>query len=172
MFMGDLMRLTGSISVLGPLVVYVLIYFLEKIRFNSNAIWRTVLLAYICVIVYLTIVSKCPPGREHQLNLILFWSYERWYAEDVRWQVYMNLFLFIPFGFFVRKKFLTTLLISLAFSATIELTQYIFRLGLCELDDVFHNTLGGVIGGGYYLLISFLCSKYRKRLNIGWIHKK
>jgi glycopeptide antibiotics resistance protein len=32
------------------------------------------------------------------------------------------------------------------FSAAIEITQYFTGRGLCEFDDVFHNTLGACIG--------------------------
>lgn len=35
---------------------------------------------------------------------------------------------------------------SLAFSAGIEITQYITGRGLCEFDDVFNNTLGAFVG--------------------------
>ena len=35
---------------------------------------------------------------------------------------------------------------ALCFSATIEAAQYIFALGLCELDDVISNTLGAMVG--------------------------
>lgn len=35
---------------------------------------------------------------------------------------------------------------ALAFSVFIEATQYFTGRGLCEFDDVFHNTLGACIG--------------------------
>ncbi|MFR5118576.1 MAG: VanZ family protein [Ruminococcus sp.] len=38
------------------------------------------------------------------------------------------------------------LLMSLVFSAGIEITQYITGRGLCEFDDVFNNTLGACVG--------------------------
>ena len=34
------------------------------------------------------------------------------------------------------------------FSSVIELSQLVLKRGLCEFDDVFHNTLGCVIGYG------------------------
>ena len=43
-------------------------------------------------------------------------------------------------------KFKKVFLMSLAFSAGIEITQYITGRGLCEFDDVFNNTLGACVG--------------------------
>ena len=70
-----------------------------------------------------------------------------------------NVLLFIPFGLtlpfvYHHRPILTTILSALTFSMLIELTQYIFALGLCETDDVIMNTLGTVIGTIPYLLVS------------------
>lgn len=61
-----------------------------------------------------------------------------------------NVWLFVPFGeglyviFRKKKVWITALLLSVA----IELIQYFTGLGIAELDDLFGNTLGGVIGVG------------------------
>ena len=167
--MGNIMRLTGVISIICPLSIYIVLsllnihnrYFSDKSRINK--FWKASLVLYFLIIVYMTIIRKLPPGIERQLNLHLFWSYDRWRAADIRWQVYMNVFLFIPFGFLLRKRFVGTLLIVLAISTCIDLTQYIFRLGLCELDDIFHNTLGAMIGCGYYKILDTLWKKTKKK---------
>ena len=46
----------------------------------------------------------------------------------------------------LRRKEPTTILIAAAFSTCIEAVQFIFKLGLCETDDVIMNTLGAAIG--------------------------
>ena len=65
----------------------------------------------------------------------------------------MNIFLFIPFGFLLSYvlnfKLLHVFLTGLFLSALIESLQYVYGLGLCELDDVFNNTVGSLIGYGY-----------------------
>lgn len=43
-----------------------------------------------------------------------------------------------------KKVWIDALLLSIA----IELIQYVTGLGIAELDDLFGNTLGGVIGVG------------------------
>lgn len=66
----------------------------------------------------------------------------------------MNVFLFIPLGFFfpyaMKHSIWETVLIGVIVSIAIEALQYIFCLGLCEFDDVFHNTLGTALGYCYY----------------------
>ena len=95
-----------------------------------------------------------------QLDLTPFWSYARFDQADIRWQVYMNVFLFIPFGFMLPwcserlRRLWKAVLIAAVFSALTEAVQYVFRIGLCETDDVIHNTLGAVLGYGYWRLLS------------------
>lgn len=168
MFMGDVMRLAGAVSILGPLAVYVGLKAIFKYQNNKHIInieilWVIGLVLYTCVIVYLTIIRRLPPGENHEFDLHLFWSYESWKELDVRWQVYMNIFLFIPFGFFLRERFSATLLIALMLSTCIELSQYIFCLGLCEIDDIAHNTFGALIGCMYYKILDTFWKKVKKK---------
>lgn len=58
-----------------------------------------------------------------------------------------NILFFIPFGFlFPVKKWWKALFAGVCFSLIIEICQYVFALGLCELDDVISNSLGAMIG--------------------------
>lgn len=43
---------------------------------------------------------------------------------------------------------------ALVLSVFIELSQFIFNLGWCEVDDVISNTLGAMIGWGVIRQIS------------------
>lgn len=47
-------------------------------------------------------------------------------------------------------------MIGCACSVSIELTQYFTGRGLFEFDDIFHNTLGAVIG--YIIMKKITCS--------------
>ncbi len=90
-------------------------------------------------------------------NLDLFWSYRdmirlsgNYYFE----QIVLNILLFVPFGFllvFLLKRLGSIKIIvplAFLFSLSIELSQLIFKIGLFELDDLFNNTLGALIGYG------------------------
>ncbi len=69
----------------------------------------------------------------------------------------MNVFVFVPFGFMLpwaaKFKLWQTVLIGLSFTVSIETLQYFLGVGLCEFDDVFNNTLGTVLGYGYWALL-------------------
>lgn len=100
------------------------------------------------------------PGSEAPgaCDLRLFWSYGRWLTEyntlDVILQVYFNIELYIPLGLCLhsalprRYKRWLPVLIGLGLSTFTEIMQWVCGSGLCELDDVWHNTLGALIGVG------------------------
>ncbi len=70
-----------------------------------------------------------------------------------------NIACFIPYGILlpvnVKKadRFVSVLLISAATSLVIESVQLITRLGSFDVDDIFLNTLGGVLGYLIYVII-------------------
>ncbi len=82
-----------------------------------------------------------------------FWSYEAIQngRGDLLAENIMNVILFVPIGLLLscvsrRLRWWMVLLVGIGFSISIELLQYIFKCGFSEFDDVFHNTLGCLIG--------------------------
>lgn len=63
-----------------------------------------------------------------------------------------NVLCFVPFGFlfpivFSKKAtFLKTVLIGMLFSVGIETLQFLLATGVSDIDDVFFNTCGAVLG--------------------------
>lgn len=95
-----------------------------------------------------------------------FMSYERIikgvYDAILIPQIIMNLVAFLPVGFlggcvFRKNVFGRVLGIGIAVSLSIEIMQYLFQRGFSEFDDVFHNTLGAIIGYGIF----YLCHRGR-----------
>ena len=84
-----------------------------------------------------------------KINLKLF-SYGKDFFSSfsVRKGVINNIWLFIPFGtgLYVIFKHKKVWIVAFFFSIIIELIQYLTGLGIVELDDIFGNTLGGVLG--------------------------
>ena len=66
-----------------------------------------------------------------------------------------NILFFIPFGFLLpwKKNRKQAYLIAFAVSFTIDLSQFVFAVGLAETDDVIANVLGGVIGFWLYQIM-------------------
>ena len=98
-----------------------------------------------------------------------FWSYKA--IEDGRADLLpeniMNVIVFIPIGMIlgsllrVKGSCLIVLLIGCSISVTIESLQFFFLKGFSEVDDVMHNTVGCLIGFGFYSLIE-LSTRLRK----------
>lgn len=106
----------------------------------------------------------------------LFWSYQEWFKGNwqVGRQVLRNILMFVPFGFLVSallnqekkqdtgskwKQMLFITICAFIFSCLIETLQLVGMKGTCELDDLFSNTLGALIGILLYRII-----RERKRL--------
>lgn len=148
------------ISDIIAVVVPFLIYLFRK---HTQKITILIFIVYFLVVAYETLLNR-NVGIERRIDLIPFNSYSG--PIDVRRQILMNIFLFIPFGFLIpfssKKSFLQTLLLGCCLSITIEALQYIFALGLCETDDVIHNTLGCIIGYWYWFGLNKLCEKLHR----------
>lgn len=89
-------------------------------------------------------------------------------AEDIM-QALMNTMFYIPMGYLLpycfrqfRGKKNRTVFICFLFSFITENIQLIFRRGTYDLDDLFFNTLGGLIGYGLYKTFAYYVT------NPGW----
>ena len=98
-------------------------------------------------------------GEEYLIEWVPFWSYAdllREWSEPLAIQIVYNVLVFIPWGILLpeivsaKRKLRFVVLSAVGISLVIEVTQLVFKLGLFELDDVFHNTLGAVIGYGLW----------------------
>lgn len=97
-----------------------------------------------------------------QISLDLFWSYRTAMEREtglqiensrILEQICLNILMFIPFGYLLAETFRCfaekpwkVVIAGCLFSIVIEVGQYILHVGLCELDDVFNNTVGCVLG--------------------------
>ncbi len=124
---------------------------------------------YVLGNLYFTLLSRTP-GTETKLTLLPFQSYARMggavpaEAEEAAGfaamflkgttaldGIILNILLYVPLRYllprlFPKLKAWQVILIGLLSSAATEATQYLFKMGWCETDDVIHNTLGAAIG--------------------------
>lgn len=130
---------------------WVVIMFANAFVLISSTVDRkwniTLLVLYLAVIIYLTLMYRESGGT--QANFELFWSYKKLFTDgDARADTFKNIWLFIPLGAVIYKlqpKRLI-LIIPVFLAAVIEAIQYFTGMGLCEFDDVFNNSLGAFIG--------------------------
>ncbi len=116
---------------------------------------------YIFVVLRLTVLRDTALS-DYSYNLSLFSDLISVYKNSTTWQ-FLRLFLgnilwFVPFGFllpciFQKSTFLKTILLGFAFSLAIESLQFVFKMGVFEIDDLLLNTFGTVLG--YFALFVF-----------------
>ena len=160
------------------LLVYNLIRKFRKQKKVTIPIGRLLLCAVF--IIYLVVVVGATMLRYRMHSFAggigelypLFYSYkEAWNHFSAReWRnIILNIMMFVPFGVllpFVSKKFQAfwkTYLAGFLFTVLIEITQLLFHLGICELDDLMNNTVGAMIGYGFYRLFVLVVKKWRKQ---------
>jgi glycopeptide antibiotics resistance protein len=120
---------------------------------------------YLSGIFYITLFSRVASEEGQGVNLLpfrfVYWIIQ--YAKGPTYQgvfrpilgVYMNILMFIPFGFLAKvwKPTMAPWKIILAgfgFTLIIESAQLVFHLGMFETDDLITNTVGTWVGTVIY----------------------
>lgn len=130
----------------------------------SWIVWNILLSLEFGTILTMTLSGR-ELGSEYEWKLIPLWSWIevcRGGSVDILIQILANIILFIPLGFLLPccfakcRRYRYTILSVAILSLTIELIQGIARIGLFEMDDIIHNTLGACIGAGLYAIVRCL----------------
>lgn len=118
------------------------------------------LVCYLSFIAIITLLNREPATRILRLNLSHA-IYQILKSSVVRKESLYNTILFIPLGSMVSKLFPSkkAYILPLIISAIIEISQFVFKIGWCEIIDFLSNGLGGIIG-------ILVCSLYKKLLSI------
>ena len=112
------------------------------------------LVEWVFVLLGIAVIFR-EPGAERACNLIPLSSYfhisENSYLMEKAAINILNVIMFFPVGLllglgFKNMTWKRALAIIFGLSVMIELLQLIFKCGLCEVDDVIHNVVGGGIG--------------------------
>ena len=132
---------------------------------------------YLIVMFYFVLFSE-RYGREtgydtSHVNLELFKEIKRFWMyrslltpEAFITNLVGNVFAFSPFGFLLpvmtekKRGLIKVVLGSFLFSLIIESCQYIFKVGVFDVDDLLLNTIGGLIG---YIIYKISVTIYRRK---------
>lgn len=119
------------------------------------------LAAWFAVVIWTTLLSRVA-GTYDARWIPLYTYYEticKGNREAFRSAI-MNLALFFPAGLLwgslmhqksrLRGGIALAVLVFGSLSLSIELCQFWSRLGICEIDDILHNTLGGAAGAAAF----------------------
>lgn len=111
--------------------------------------WLIVLIAYILTIYFFAVLGRSTSVNSY-IRLELFWGYFS-QSKNLILDNLINIVCFIPIGMLVgvtntKRKVAVALLIGLMLSLAIECSQYYWKRGVFDVDDLFNNSLGAVIG--------------------------
>ncbi|MFQ7262786.1 MAG: VanZ family protein [Lachnospiraceae bacterium] len=127
---------------------------------GRKGIARPLLAAYVIFILMETVIGR--KVGVSRVELVPFWSY----SHSEYWvEIILNYVLFMPFGLLIYLCFgekweLKVVLIGFLLSATVELIQLIFKIGVFEFDDMIGNAIGCLIGA----VVGKIAREMKKRI--------
>ena len=120
-----------------------------------------VLIGYVLIILGETVLFRTPFDGQH-FQPQLFWSHKVWSVQKE--QIIANILIFIPLGILAGSLWKWRgMFAGIGVSAAIELLQLTSQRGLCEFDDILHNTLGTFIGVSIYMLAKTFVKRKRNK---------
>ena len=151
----------------------------QKRKLIIKAGWLMFFL-YIILLFYFLFFSenfnRKQTAADYQVNTILFNEINRYISnwrtlglKTVLINIPGNILAFMPLGFLLPmlsekyRNLIYITLLSLVFSSLIEFTQYKTKVGSFDVDDIFLNTLGGILGYITYLIINRILEKIFKK---------
>lgn len=113
--------------------------------------WTFVWLEYTILGYCSTVVFRLT-RETREVKTDLFWGYEDGFHQGTTFpENFLNVLFFIPIGYLAclmlsRHRLLFSGLVGLALSLLIESSQFVFKKGAFDVDDLLNNTLGAVLG--------------------------
>jgi len=135
----------------------------------KQMIMITLIAGYLIIVVGVTFLNR-GAGIYNTSNFNFLSSYKAaWNDFDVRtWQyLIFNIIMFIPLGILLpiaHKKFqniMLTIVAGLILTILIEFLQFVTAFGIFELDDIFNNLLGAIVG--YSMVMTVISLKKRQK---------
>lgn len=139
----------------------------------NNLLFFGVMFLYLMILLFL-LIRFDHSGSMRSVNLIPFHSiYDYVFSDNQMLNAFAfsnvlgNIVLFIPLGVYLtyfvpNKNILLNTAIIAGLSVLVEVIQYIFAVGVTDIDDVILNTIGGLLGVLLYRLILFLFKEKTK----------
>ncbi len=134
----------------------------------GKAVCALLLVGWAAVTVFVTLLRGEPGVRMWNFQLFLAWreAYQR-FTLQLWLNVLLNIALFVPPGVLLPllwkpfRRWYAMLLDGFGCSLLIELMQLLTARGMCDVDDLFTNTLGAMLGWCVSMLFLSLREKSR-----------
>ena len=150
-------------SVLMILVMVMVIHGIQKKKWNSiQGVAIVVLVLFLGIVFGSTVFTRTPGIRQYQPEV--FWSWKEILGigkcgrlgsttgDGLLQENLLNILLLFPAGILLpgltgrKLKWWMGLLVGIAVSSAIEISQLLLCRGLFEFDDIIHNSLGCMLG--------------------------
>ncbi len=137
----------------------------------GKAVLCLLLVGYAAILLYATLLRHDAVGSP-QKNLYLFCAWrEAWNSFSLQnWlNVLLNVAMFVPLGVLLPllakcfRKWYGMLAVGFGTSLLIEAVQYFTARGVFDVDDLFANTLGAMIGFGATMVCIVACRRGKRR---------
>ena len=179
-FVESILSNLGSAMILAAVVALLMAggVWLHDRKRGSKANWKRLILwmllaGYLSVLVYATLLRGGGDFGHVNLRLFMAWR-EAWNHFSVRnWgNVLLNIALFIPLGMLVPLLFpkcrgVRMILVVIGTTLLIECAQLFVGFSVFDVDDLFTNTLGGLMG---WCLLMAVLSAMKKRWGVGFAY--
>lgn len=153
--------------------LFCVVYLLSKKKLSSKiALVSGALATYAFLIIVSTVINRGFSSETY--NLVPFRTLWELLVNGKKGgipEAFLNMVLFFPFGFLnaivvhslyknttLLFRSILTIIPGTLLSISIETAQLSVHRGLCETDDVIHNTLGTIMGYGCWLLTIKMCN--------------
>ncbi len=144
----------------------------KKIRAAGMCLFLAYLILLIYFLFFAESYGRLSVYEEYRYNLELFKEIQRFwmYREELGWFTVFNLLgnvmAFVPFGAILpviwkkTRGFFRILFLTFGFSLAVETVQLVTKVGIFDVDDLFLNTLGGMVG---YVIFA-VCNCIRRKV--------
>lgn len=133
---------------------------------NKTGVCIAILIVYVMVLLFVTILMR-ESTTKHSLFTEWFWGYKVNEPSILYRDNLINILLYVPIGCLVgliapRYKWLVATGVGLFLSETIECSQLIWHKGVFDVDDIFNNTVGALVGGLIVVMTLWIRGKKNK----------
>ena len=138
----------------------------NKTRHPLGMLLFVMYLALLCYLLFFSETYGRTMDSGYRYNLELFKEIRRFWSnrdtlgfQSVVVNLAGNIVAFIPFGFFlallfrVGKNMVSCVLVSALFSLLVESIQLYTKVGAFDVDDIFLNAIGGLVGFLLYYIV-------------------
>jgi len=137
-------------------ILFITIKFVLNKRLSNMEI-NFAFITYFLLIISLTLFKIKDLTAVTGYNLNLLSIFEDFSTTRGTFMTIGNLFAYAPIAFYIKNKFKITpyrflIIVFIMYCVGLELIQYIFRLGIFDINDVVLNALGSILGLYLYWL--------------------